>query len=110
MEPQGKRESLAPPLGRRELQGAADIGPQTPKEGRCSPPPDEESSLGTISTVPPRWLVSRRPGHRVQLLAIERVGMEAWLPDSRPSFLFLGKEGATPSALGACPRASMGGR
>lgn len=69
------------------------------------PSPKGECSLGTIST-PHRWPVSRRPGHRMELLAAERVGMEARLPRCWPSFLFLGKEGAAPSALGACPKAS----
>lgn len=74
--------------------------------GQMSLPLKGECSLGTISTPPPRWPVSRRPGHRVELLAAERVGMEARLPRCWPSFLFLGKEGAAPSALGACPKAS----
>ena len=50
---------------------------------------------GTISTPPtprPPRPVSRRPGRRVELLATERVVMEA--PDTGPSFLFLGKERA----------------
>lgn len=92
------------PQGAAGRVGTADIGPRTLKEGRCSPP-DEGSSLGTISTAPPpRWLVSRRPGHRAQLLAIERVGMEAWLPRFSAFLPLSGKRGGCPTGPGSLPK------
>lgn len=107
MGPQGKWESLAPPLGRRELQGEwaqqtlalghlkrADVLPPTrgPPWGPSPLPP------------PPRWLVSRRPGHRAQLLAIERVGMEAWLPRFSAFLPLSGKRGGCPTGPGSLPK------
>lgn len=75
----------------------ADWPPSPRRAGPEAPRADVRPGEGDAPPVPsptPPAPVARRSGHRVELQATERVGVEA--PDTGPSFLFLGKEGAAP--------------
>lgn len=78
-------------------------------EGRCPPALGGRGGVGGRCapwgpSPPPRWPVSGRPGHRVELLVTERVGMEAWLPRCWAFLPLSGKRGSRPIGPGSLPK------